>query len=46
MIVQAELAEGSAVEPVIGRMLANPAARYLHAHFAKYGRFAALIDRA
>lgn len=46
MIVDADIAEGSALEPLIERLLANPQAAYLQAHFAKYGCYAARIERA
>ena len=45
-LVEADLAEGDAVEPAIRRLLSNPAAAYLHAHFAKPGCYAARIERA
>jgi hypothetical protein len=46
MIVDADIADGSALEPLIERLLANPKAAYLQAHFAKYGCYAARIERA
>ena len=46
MIVDADIAEGSALAPLIERLLANPKATYLQAHFAKYGCYAARIERA
>jgi hypothetical protein len=46
MIVDADIAEGSALEPLIERLLANPKAAYLHAHYAKRGCYAARIQRA
>lgn len=46
MIVDADIADGRAVEPVIERLLADPRASYLHAHYAKFGCFAARIERA
>lgn len=46
MIVGAELVEGAQARPAIEGLLADPTAAYLHAHFAKYGCFAARIERA
>ena len=46
MIVDADLADGKAVEPVIERMLADARVEYLHAHYAKFGCFSARIERA
>ncbi len=45
-LVEADLAEGEAVEPAIRRLLSNPAAAYLHAHFAGPGCYAARVERA
>jgi hypothetical protein len=38
--------EGGAAESLIERLLSNPQTAYVHAHYAKYGCFAARIDRA
>jgi len=46
MMIAADCAEGDAIEPAIERLLADPAASYLHAHFAKPGCYAARIERA
>jgi hypothetical protein len=46
MLIDADLADGSALEPLIARLLADPKAAYLHAHYAKPGCYAARIDRA
>ncbi|MBL8833415.1 MAG: DUF1203 domain-containing protein [Rhodospirillales bacterium] len=46
MIVDADIADGQAVEPVIERLLADRRAEYLHAHYAKFGCYAARIERA
>jgi len=46
MLIDADLADGTALEPLIERMLADPRAAYLHAHYAKPGCYAARIDRA
>ena len=45
-MIDADLAEGAAIEPTIERFFANPATAYIHAHYAKRGCFAARIDRA
>lgn len=45
MIVGAELSEGRAADPVIRELLARPRVAYVHAHFAKFGCYAALIER-
>ena len=44
-MVDADLAEGSELEPLIERLLANPGVSYLHAHYAKRGCYAARIER-
>ncbi len=46
MLVDADVCDGVALEPVIARMLAPTNAQYLHVHFAKPGCYAARIDRA
>jgi len=46
MIVAADLVDGRAVEGSIRTLLADPRAAYLHAHFAKFGCYAARIARA
>jgi hypothetical protein len=46
MIVDAAVAPGSELEPVIERQLAIPGVAYLHAHYAAMGCYAARIDRA
>jgi hypothetical protein len=46
MLLGAELMLNDDVEAGIGRLFANPAVAYLHAHNAAYGCFAARIDRA
>lgn len=45
MMVDADLAEGDAVEPLFARLLADPAVAYLQVHFAKRGCFAATVVR-
>lgn len=46
MMIDADLVDGAAAEPLIERMLANPDVAYLHVHFAKRGCFAATVVRA
>ena len=46
MMVEAELTPGSAIEPVIEKLFANPEVAYIHAHNAGRGCYAARIDRA
>jgi Protein of unknown function (DUF1203) len=46
MIVGAELVEGNALEGAVEQLFADPQAAYLHAHFAKFGCYAARIERA
>jgi len=46
MMLEAEVAAGAELEPVIERLLAIPGAAYLHAHNAGMGCYAARIDRA
>lgn len=45
-MIDADLVEGHQLIPVIERLLADPAAAYLHAHYAKPGCYAARITRA
>lgn len=45
-MVDADIVEGAAVEPLIERLLARPDTAYVHAHFARRGCYAALIRRA
>ena len=45
-MVDADLADGRELEAAIERLFANPAAAYIHAHYAKRGCYAARIDRA
>ncbi len=45
-MIDAEVADGRAAEPVIERLFADPAIVYIHAHYAKPGCYAARIDRA
>ena len=46
MMVGHELIDGRQVEAAIERQLANPAAGYLHIHFASPGCYAARVERA
>jgi hypothetical protein len=45
LIVDADLVDGGNVESVIQRFFADPRVAYIHAHYAKYGCYAARIDR-
>ncbi|PZU09535.1 DUF1203 domain-containing protein [Sphingomonas sp.] len=44
-MLDAELADGSFLEPIISRFLADPGVAYLHAYYAKRGCYAARIER-
>ncbi|MFT3761367.1 MAG: DUF1203 domain-containing protein [Pseudoxanthomonas sp.] len=46
MLIDADLATGDGIAPLIEHLFGNPGAAYLHAHYAKYGCYAARIDRA
>jgi hypothetical protein len=46
LMVGADLADGRELEAAIERLFADPAAAYIHAHYAKRGCYAARIDRA
>jgi Protein of unknown function (DUF1203) len=46
MLIDADVTEGARVGELFARMLSNPGAAYLHAHYAKFGCYAARIDRA
>lgn len=45
MMTDAEVVEGTALEPLIETMFADPAVAFLHVHNAKRGCFAARVDR-
>ena len=45
-MVDADVAAGQGLEGVIERFFANPGIRYLHAHYAKRGCYAARVERA
>jgi hypothetical protein len=44
-IVDADVIDGRTAEESIERLLARPETQYLHAHYAKYGCYAARIER-
>ncbi len=46
MMVEADLAEGAQVEPLVRRYLSDPRVAYVHAHNAKRGCYAGFIERA
>lgn len=46
MMVDAEVAEGTELEPLIQRFLARPDVAFLQAHHARRGCYAARIERA
>jgi hypothetical protein len=46
MIVAADLIDGKDLAPALKRLLADPAASYVHIHYAKFGCYAARADRA
>jgi hypothetical protein len=46
MMIDADIAPTAELEDAIARLLANPDAGYLHAHYAGAGCYAARIDRA
>ena len=46
MMLEADVADGAAVEPVIARMFADEKIAYLHLHYARQGCYAARVDRA
>jgi hypothetical protein len=45
-IIAADLVEGENLAPALDKLLADPAAVYVHIHFAKFGCYAARADRA
>jgi hypothetical protein len=46
MMIDAEVIEGSHLTKQIEKLFDNPAVAYLHAHYARRGCYAALIERA
>ncbi len=45
-MIEADLVDGKEANALIGRFFANSAIAYIHAHYARRGCFAALIERA
>jgi hypothetical protein len=45
LIAEAEVVEGSDLEPLVARFLDDDAIAYLHVHYARRGCYAARIDR-
>lgn len=45
-ILDADLAEGDAIAPLIRRLFDNPDIAWVHAHYAKHGCYSGLIERA
>jgi hypothetical protein len=46
MMIDADVADGAQVEPLIERLLGDARTAYVHAHYARRGCFAARIERA
>ncbi|GAB2493357.1 hypothetical protein GCM10027084_02790 [Pseudoxanthomonas sangjuensis] len=46
LLIDADLASGDGIAALAERLFENPRAAYLHAHYAKYGCYAARVDRA
>jgi hypothetical protein len=46
MMIDADVAEGAAVEPLIAKLFAREEVDYLHVHFARRGCFSCLVERA
>ncbi len=46
LMVDADVIDGRQIAGLIERLFANPAAAYIHAHYAKRGCYAGRIDRA
>jgi hypothetical protein len=46
MMVDADVADGKALEPLIDRFFGNKTVAYLHLHYARPGCYAARVDRA
>jgi hypothetical protein len=44
-LVGADIATGDAIAPLFRRLLSDPKASYLHAHYARFGCYAARVDR-
>lgn len=45
MMIEADIAEGASAISTIEQILANPDVAYIHAHYARRGCYAALIER-
>ena len=45
-ILDADLAEGDGIAPLIHRLFENPDIAYIHAHYARRGCYSGLIERA
>lgn len=46
MMIEADLTEGAEADALIARIFANPLVHYIHAHYARRGCYAALIERS
>lgn len=46
MMIEADLVEGRDAAALIERFFENPSVAYIHAHYARRGCFAALVERA
>ena len=46
MMLDADVVEGTAIEPLIERLFADPGVDYIHAHNARRGCYSGRIDRA
>jgi hypothetical protein len=46
MMIEADLVDGAEASGLIARFFANPSVTYIHAHYARRGCYAALIERA
>ena len=46
MMLDADVVDGTALEPVVTRLFANPEISYIHVHHAKQGCYSGRIDRA
>lgn len=46
MMLDADVVDGPALEPLIARLLGDPRADCLHIHFARPGCYAARVERA
>ena len=46
MMLDADVAQGNDIEPLIARLLSDPSVAYIHAHNAKRGCYSGRIERA